>query len=158
MGLSLNLPITHWWYVDGTNLCLWSQGCPSKAWYDMVESITWKLVNATIGPPLRTSCMLPMVYSCIPAKPTTFMGMPMTRLREISFALSVLVGMRFKDALVSSNALYMWTSLIWVATYKGLLWSRCYTSISSSVKVMALVVSKKALLAWASAEGNVFQS
>ena len=36
----------------------------------------------------------------------------MTRLREISAALSVLVGMRFKDASVSTNALCMWTLLI----------------------------------------------
>ena len=147
IGLLLNLPLTHWWYVDGTKLCLWSQGCPSKAWYDMVELITWNLVSATIGPTLRTSCMLSMVYSCILAKPTTSMGVSVTRLREISAVLSVLVWMRFKDAPVSTNALCMWTSLIWVATYKGLLWSGCYTSMSSLVKVMALVVSKKALLA-----------
>ena len=158
MGLPRNLPLTHWWYVDGTNLCLWSQGRPSKAWYGMAESITRNFVSATIGPTLRTSCMLPMVCSCIPAKPATSIGVPVIRFRGISTAWSVLAGTRFKDASISTNALRMWTSLIRAATYKGLLWSRCYISISSSVKVMALVVSKKALLAWASAEGNVFQS
>ena len=150
MGLPMNLPLTHWWYVDGTNLCIWSQGRPRKAWYDSVESITWNLVSAIIGPTLRTSCMLPMVCFYIPVKPATSMGVPVTRLRGISTTWSVLVRMRFKDAPVSTNALRMWTSLIRAATYKGLLWSRCYTSMSSSVKVMALVVSKKTLLAWAS--------
>ena len=91
-----------------------------------------------------------MVCSYILAKPATSMGVPVTRLRGISTTWSVLVRMRFKDAPVSTNALRMWTSLIQAATYKGLLWSRCCTSMSSSVKVMALVVSKKTLLAWAS--------
>ena len=151
MGLPRNLPLRHWWYVDGTNLCLWSQGCPSKAWYGTAESITWNLVSATISPTLRTSCMLPMVCFCISVKPATSMGVPVIRFRGISAARSVLARMRFKDAPVSTNALRMWTSLIRAVTYKGLLWSRCCTSISSSMKVMALVVSKKALLAWASA-------
>ena len=149
MSLPRNLLLTHWWYVDRTNSCLWSQGRPSKAWYDTAESITWNLISATIGPTLRTSCMLPMVCSCIPTKPATSMGVLVIRFRGISAAWSVLAETRFKDAPVSTNALHMWTSLIRATTYKGLLWSGCCTSISSSVKVMALVVSKKTLLAWA---------
>ena len=116
----------------------------------MTESITWNLLSATIGPTLRTSCMLPMVCSCIPVKPATSIGVPVIRFGGISAARSVLARTRFKDAPVLINALRMWTSLIQAATYKGLLWSGCCTSISSSMKVMTLVVSKKALLAWAS--------
>ena len=75
----------------------------------------------------------------------------MILLSGILAALSVLVGIRLSDAPVSTSALLMWTSLIWAAIYNGLLWSGCCTSISSSVKVMTLVVFRKAWLAWASA-------
>ena len=137
--------------MDGTSLCLWSHGLLSKAWYEMGESITWNLVRKTMGPTLRTSCMLLIVCSWIPVKLETSIGAPTILLSGILAALSVLGGTRLSDALVSTSALLMWTSLIWAATYNGLLWLGCFTSISSSMKVMALVVFRKARLAWASA-------
>ena len=51
--------------------------------------------------------MLPIVYSCILAKPATSIRVSVTRFRGISAAWSVLVETRFKDAPVSTNALYV---------------------------------------------------
>ena len=104
-----------------------------------------------MGPTLKTNCILPIVHSWIPVKPKTSIGASAILLSGIPTALSVLVGIRLSDAPILTSALLIWTSLIWVVIYNGLLWSGCYTSISSSVKVMTLVVSRKAQLAWASA-------
>ena len=52
---------------------------------------------------------------------------------------------------MSTNALLIWTPFMVAIKKRGLRWSGCSTSISSSVKVIALVVSKKARLACDSA-------
>ena len=60
-----------------------------------------------MGPTLRTSCILPIVHSSIPAKPKTSIGAPAILLSEIPTMLSVLVGIRLSDALVLTSALLM---------------------------------------------------
>ena len=108
-------------------ICRWDQlvsmepRLPKQGMDGTAESITWNLVSAIIGPTLRTSYMLLMVYSCTAAKPATSMEVPVIRFRGISSAWSVLARTRFKDAPVLTNSFCMWTSLIRAMTYKGLL-------------------------------------
>ena len=102
------------------------------------------------GLTFSTSWMCQMVCLHPPPDPVISIGNPCIFLWEIPIVTKVRNGTTLRDEPVSTRALLTWTSFIIVKTYIDLLWSGYWTSMSSSVKLTALVVSRKAWLAWAS--------
>ena len=102
------------------------------------------------GLTFSTSWMCQMVCLHPPLDPVISIVNPCIFLWEIPIATKVRNGTTLRDEPVSTRALFTWTLFIIVETYIDLLWSGYWTSMSSSVKLTTLVVSRKAWLAWAS--------
>ena len=68
---------------------------------------TWKRAKKAIGPTFNHNCIWPAVYSLLPLNPVTSIGHPWILLFGIPVACSILSGMRFIEALVSTTALLM---------------------------------------------------
>ena len=102
------------------------------------------------GLTFSTSWMCQMVCLHPSLDPVISIVNPCIFLWEIPIVTKVHNGTTLRDELVSIRALLTWTSFIIVETYIDLLWSGYWTSMSLSVKLTALVVSRKARLAWTS--------
>ena len=102
--LSLTLPFTHWWYVDGTRRCLCNHGHLNNMWYETFVFNTWMQVREAIGPTFNQSYMYPTIYSPLPLNPFTSIGYAKILFSSFPIACNVLSGIRFIEALVSTRA------------------------------------------------------
>ena len=113
----------------------------------------WKWVRAAVGPTFNHRCLYPTVYSPVPLNPVTSMGNPKILFSGISATSEALTSIKFTNTLVSTKAFLMRIWFIVATKWGGLLWFRFLTSMSSSVKVILLVSSRKVWLVPRGKEG-----